>query len=66
MTSTHTCSTPSLCSLLSALCSLLSQTEAKEAFRELLASIDCEASWTWEQAMKLIVNDPRYEDEWGV
>jgi len=36
------------------------QAEAKEAFKELLASVSTASDWTWEQAMRLIVNDPRY------
>ncbi|GAX86158.1 hypothetical protein CEUSTIGMA_g13571.t1 [Chlamydomonas eustigma] len=34
--------------------------EAKTAFKELLASVKCHSEWTWEHALKLIVNDPRY------
>jgi len=34
--------------------------EAKEAFKELLSSVNCASEWTWEQAMRLIVNDHRY------
>ena len=36
------------------------QAEAKDAFKELLASVSCGGEWTWEQAMRLIVNDGRY------
>lgn len=35
------------------------QAEAKDAFKELLASVNTLSEWTWEQAMRLIVNDPR-------
>ncbi|CAD7696897.1 unnamed protein product [Ostreobium quekettii] len=34
--------------------------EATEAFKELLDSVGCTSDWTWEQAMRLIVNDKRY------
>ncbi|MEW5316690.1 MAG: hypothetical protein WDW38_008043 [Sanguina aurantia] len=34
--------------------------EAKDVFKELLASVKCASEWTWEQAMRVIVNDPRY------
>ncbi len=36
------------------------QEEAKDAFKELLASVGCRSDWTWEQAMRLIVNDHRW------
>lgn len=38
---------------------LFLQAEAKEAFKELLASVNTGSEWTWEQAMRLIVNDAR-------
>ncbi|KAJ9533372.1 hypothetical protein QJQ45_026392 [Haematococcus lacustris] len=34
--------------------------EAKEAFKELLGAVNCGSDWTWEQAMRLIVQDGRY------
>jgi len=34
--------------------------EAKNAFKELLESAHVEADWTWEQAMRVIINDKRY------
>ncbi|KAL5497081.1 hypothetical protein EMCRGX_G013480 [Ephydatia muelleri] len=37
-----------------------SREEAKQAFRELLKEKDVPSSMSWEQTMKLIVNDPRY------
>ncbi|KAF6159715.1 hypothetical protein GIB67_029973 [Kingdonia uniflora] len=33
---------------------------AKDAFKALLESINVESEWTWEQAMRLIINDKRY------
>ena len=39
-------------------CSL--QEEAKEAFKELLASVAVASHWNWDQTMRLIANDPRY------
>lgn len=36
-----------------------SQAEAKDAFKAMLASVGCTSEWSWEQAMKHIVNDPR-------
>lgn len=39
--------------------------EAKEAFKELLASVNTGSDWTWEQTMRLIVNDPRWGGGWG-
>ncbi|KMZ70651.1 Pre-mRNA-processing protein 40A [Zostera marina] len=38
-----------------------SKQEAKNAFKELLESANVESDWSWEQAMKLIVNDKRYD-----
>ncbi len=35
------------------------QEEAKDAFKELLASVKCGSEWTWEQAMRVIISDPR-------
>lgn len=35
------------------------QEEAKDAFKELLAVVNCRADWSWEQAMRATVNDPR-------
>lgn len=37
-----------------------SKQEAKEAFKSLLESANVESDWTWEQAMRLIINDKRY------
>nr|PNR31101.1 hypothetical protein PHYPA_027417 [Physcomitrium patens] len=37
-----------------------SKTEAKNAFKELLESVHIEADCTWEQAMRVIINDKRY------
>lgn len=34
--------------------------EAKIAFKSLLESANVEADWTWDQAMRVIVNDKRY------
>ncbi|XP_023731855.1 pre-mRNA-processing protein 40A [Lactuca sativa] len=34
--------------------------EAKLAFRSLLESANLEADWSWEQAMRVIINDKRY------
>ncbi|KAI5061875.1 hypothetical protein GOP47_0022414 [Adiantum capillus-veneris] len=34
--------------------------EAKSAFKELLEAVGVESNWTWEQAMRLIINDKRY------
>ncbi|XP_057863573.2 pre-mRNA-processing protein 40A isoform X2 [Cryptomeria japonica] len=36
------------------------KTEAKLAFRQLLESAHVESDWTWEQAMRVIINDKRY------
>ena len=36
------------------------QEEAKEAFKELLASVAVASHWNWDQTMRLIANDPRY------
>ena len=36
------------------------QNDAKNAFKELLASVNCSSDWSWEQALKLIVNDARW------
>ncbi|XP_057840950.2 pre-mRNA-processing protein 40A isoform X2 [Cryptomeria japonica] len=36
------------------------KTEAKNAFKELLESAHVESDWTWEQAMRIIINDKRY------
>lgn len=35
------------------------QAEAKDAFKELLAAVNTGSDWTWEQTMRLIVNDGR-------
>lgn len=35
------------------------QEEAKDCFKELLAAVGCRSDWSWEQAMRHIVNDPR-------
>ncbi|XP_057527372.1 pre-mRNA-processing protein 40A-like isoform X1 [Amaranthus tricolor] len=37
-----------------------SKQEAKDAFKALLDSVNVESDWTWEQAMRLIINDKRY------
>ncbi|KAF9619232.1 hypothetical protein IFM89_005786, partial [Coptis chinensis] len=37
-----------------------SKQEAKIAFKELLESANVEPNWSWEQAMRVIVNDKRY------
>lgn len=34
--------------------------DAKLAFKQLLASVGMRSDWSWEQAMRLIVSDPRY------
>lgn len=34
--------------------------EAKDAFKELLADKNVASDWTWEQAMRVIITDPRY------
>nr|DAD48228.1 TPA_asm: hypothetical protein HUJ06_018165 [Nelumbo nucifera] len=34
--------------------------EAKSAFKALLESANVESDWTWEQAMRVIINDKRY------
>jgi hypothetical protein len=36
------------------------KTEAKLAFKQLLESAHEESDWTWEQAMRVIINDKRY------
>ncbi|KAG6554153.1 hypothetical protein Mapa_004069 [Marchantia paleacea] len=36
------------------------KTEAKNAFKELLESVHVESDWTWDQAMRVIINDKRY------
>lgn len=38
---------------------VIAQEEAKDGFKELLASVDCASDWTWEQAMRLIISDRR-------
>lgn len=35
------------------------QEEAKDAFKELLASVQCASDWSWEHTMRLIISDPR-------
>ncbi|XP_010691544.2 pre-mRNA-processing protein 40A isoform X1 [Beta vulgaris subsp. vulgaris] len=37
-----------------------SKQEAKDVFKALLESSNVESDWTWEQAMRLIINDKRY------
>ncbi|XP_052202335.1 pre-mRNA-processing protein 40A isoform X2 [Diospyros lotus] len=37
-----------------------SKQEAKDAFKALLESVNVESNWTWEQAMRVIINDKRY------
>ncbi|KAL2612233.1 hypothetical protein R1flu_023925 [Riccia fluitans] len=34
--------------------------EAKNAFKELLESVHVESDWTWDQTMRVIINDMRY------
>lgn len=34
--------------------------EAKNAFKSLLESANVEADWSWDQAMRVIINDKRY------
>ncbi|GMP45548.1 hypothetical protein CsSME_00014039 [Camellia sinensis var. sinensis] len=34
--------------------------EARNAFKALLESVNVESNWTWEQAMRVIINDKRY------
>ncbi|KAL8144374.1 hypothetical protein V2J09_017406 [Rumex salicifolius] len=34
--------------------------DARNAFKELLESANVESDWTWEQVMRLIINDKRY------
>nr|XP_034580048.1 pre-mRNA-processing protein 40A isoform X2 [Setaria viridis] len=36
------------------------KTEAKNAFKSLLESVNVESDWTWEQTMRVIINDKRY------
>lgn len=38
----------------------MAQEEAKDAFKELLAYVNCRADWSWEQAMRATINDVRY------
>lgn len=38
---------------------ILLQEDAKLAFKQLLASVGMRSDWSWEQAMRLIVSDPR-------
>ena len=35
------------------------QEDAKLAFKQLLASVGMRSDWSWEQAMRVIVNDGR-------
>ncbi len=35
------------------------QEEAKDAFKELLASAQVASDWSWEQTMRSIISDPR-------
>ncbi|XP_057973871.1 pre-mRNA-processing protein 40A isoform X2 [Malania oleifera] len=37
-----------------------SKLEAKNAFKALLESANVESDWTWDQAMRVIINDKRY------
>ncbi|KAF3954921.1 hypothetical protein CMV_019793, partial [Castanea mollissima] len=37
-----------------------SKLEAKNAFKALLESVNVQSDWTWEQAMREIINDKRY------
>ncbi|XP_062200912.1 pre-mRNA-processing protein 40A-like [Phragmites australis] len=34
--------------------------DAKNAFKTLLESVNVESDWTWDQAMRIIINDKRY------
>ncbi|KAL6880484.1 hypothetical protein ACP4OV_012049 [Aristida adscensionis] len=34
--------------------------DAKNAFKSLLESVNVESDWTWDQAMRVIINDKRY------
>ncbi|KAL6626892.1 hypothetical protein ACP70R_030618 [Stipagrostis hirtigluma subsp. patula] len=36
------------------------KTDAKNAFKSLLESVNVESDWTWDQAMRVIINDKRY------
>ncbi|OEL27724.1 Pre-mRNA-processing protein 40A [Dichanthelium oligosanthes] len=36
------------------------KTEAKNAFKFLLESVNVESDWTWDQTMRVIINDKRY------
>ncbi|CAL4963334.1 unnamed protein product [Urochloa decumbens] len=38
----------------------VTKTEAKNAFKSLLDSVNVESDWTWDQTMKVIINDKRY------
>ncbi|KAK4742651.1 hypothetical protein SAY87_000652 [Trapa incisa] len=38
----------------------ISKQEAKNAFKALLESVNVQSDWTWEQAMREIINDRRY------
>lgn len=40
--------------------SYANKTEAKIAFKQLLESAHVESDWTWDQAMRVIINDKRY------
>lgn len=40
--------------------SYASKAEAKIAFKQLLESAHVESDWTWDQAMRVIINDKRY------
>ncbi|CAO2203660.1 unnamed protein product [Urochloa humidicola] len=40
--------------------SYATKTEAKNAFKSLLDSVNVESDWTWDQTMKVIRNDKRY------
>ncbi|TVU33965.1 hypothetical protein EJB05_15784, partial [Eragrostis curvula] len=37
-----------------------SKLDAKNAFKSLLESVNVESDWTWDQAMRVIINDKRY------
>ena len=41
------------------------QNDAKNAFKDLLASVNCSSEWGWEQVLKLIVNDARWASLYG-
>ncbi|XP_024527383.1 pre-mRNA-processing protein 40A isoform X2 [Selaginella moellendorffii] len=42
------------------LISYATKNEAKSAFKELLEAMHVQSDWTWDQAMRVIINDKRY------